>query len=85
MGLGGTRYIQSFRTRVLSESQVSEICAAIEAGRLKPSWGTNRQHVSELEAAQGGTSTGTVSTVRSNDGIANSKTGTRDGESSLGM
>ena len=48
VGLGGTRYIQSFRTRVLSESQVSEICAVIEAGRLKPSWGTSRQHVRNL-------------------------------------
>ena len=48
VGLGGTRYIQSFKARVLSERQVAEICTAIETGRLTPSWGTNRQHAQNL-------------------------------------
>lgn len=49
MGLGdGSQYIRSFRTRILSEGEVAEICTAIETGRLTPSWGTNRQHVQNL-------------------------------------
>ena len=48
------RYIQSFRTRVLSEQQVAEICTAIETGRLKPSWETNRQHARNLRKRKDG-------------------------------
>ena len=54
VGLGGTRYIQSFRTRVLLEQQVTEICTAIETGRLEPSWETNRQHVRNLRKRKDG-------------------------------
>ena len=53
-GLGGARYIRSFRTRILSEGQVAEICVAIETGRMKPSWGTNRQHVRNLRQRRDG-------------------------------
>ena len=45
VGPGVARYIRSFRARVLSESQVVEICEAIESKRMEPSWETNRQHV----------------------------------------
>lgn len=48
------RYIRSFRTRVLSERQVAEICTTIETGRMKPSWGTNRQHVWNLRQRKDG-------------------------------
>ena len=44
VGIDGTRYIRSFRTRILSEGQVAAICRAIETGRIKPSWTTNRRH-----------------------------------------
>ena len=54
VGLGGTRYIQSFRTRILSERQVAEICTAIETGRMKPSRATNRQHVQNLRQRKDG-------------------------------
>lgn len=54
VGLGGARYIRSFRTRMLSEEQVAEICKVIEAGRMKPSWGTNRQHVQNLRRRKHG-------------------------------
>ena len=55
VGLGrARRYIRSFRTRMLSEGQVAEICAAIETGRLKPSWGTNRRHVRNLRQRKDG-------------------------------
>ena len=48
------RYIRSFRTQVLSEGQVAEICTAIETGRMKPSWGTNRRHVRNLRQRKDG-------------------------------
>ena len=48
------RYIRSFRTRVLSEEQVAEICTAIEDGRMKPSWRTNRRHVRNLRQRKDG-------------------------------
>ena len=50
------RYIRSFRTQVLSEGQAAEICTAIETGRLKPSWGTNRRHVQNLRQRKDGSS-----------------------------
>ena len=54
VGLGGARYIRSFRSRVLSEGQVAEVCKAIETGRMKPSWGTNRQHIRNLRRRKDG-------------------------------
>lgn len=54
VGLGGNRYIRSFRTPILSEGQVAEICAAIEAERMKPSWRTNRQHARNLRQRKDG-------------------------------
>ena len=48
------RYIRSFRTRILSERQVSDICMAIETEQLQPSWGTNRQHVRNLRQRKDG-------------------------------
>ena len=48
------RYIRSFKARILSEGQVAEICTAIETGRLKPSWGTDRQHVQNLRRRDDG-------------------------------
>ncbi len=44
-GFGAARYVRSFGTRILTEGQVTEICAVIESRRMKPSWGTDRQHV----------------------------------------
>ena len=45
VGPGGAHYIRSFNAHVLSETQVDEICEAIESKRIEPSWETNRQHV----------------------------------------
>lgn len=45
VGPGGANYIRSFKAHVLSETQVAEICEAIESKRMEPSWETNRQHV----------------------------------------
>ena len=56
VGLGGTRYIQSFRTQVLSEGQIAEVCTTIETGRMKPSWGTNRRNVRNLRQRKDGSS-----------------------------
>ena len=44
VGLGGIRYIRSFRIPVLSKRQVERICQAIESKRLKRSRKTHRQH-----------------------------------------
>ena len=49
VGPGGARYIRSFRARVLSETQVAEICEAIESKRMEPSWKTYRQHIRNVE------------------------------------
>ena len=45
VGLGGSRYIRSFKTHVLSEAKAAAICELIESKRLKPSWKTDRQHI----------------------------------------
>lgn len=45
VGPGGAHYIRSFKAHVLSETQVADICEAIESMRMEPSWETNRQHV----------------------------------------
>ena len=48
VGLGGSRYIRSFRNRALSEAQVATICELIDSRRMKPSWKTDRQHIRDL-------------------------------------
>ena len=48
------RYIRSFKTRILSERQLAEICTAIETGRMKPSWRTDRRHVQNLRRRKDG-------------------------------
>ena len=45
VGPGGAHYIRSFKAHVLSETQVAEVCEAIESKRMERSWETNRQHV----------------------------------------
>ena len=50
VGLGGSRYIRSFKAQVLSEAEVASICELIESQRLKPSWDTHRQHIRNLES-----------------------------------
>ena len=49
VGFGAARYIRSFRTRVLTKEQVAEICTMIESGRMKQSWGTDRQHIRNVQ------------------------------------
>ena len=49
VGFDAARYIRSFRTRVLTKEQVAEICTMIESGRMKQSWGTDRQHVRNVQ------------------------------------
>lgn len=48
IGLGAARYIRSFRTQVLTEEQVTAICAIIESGRLPASRSTTREHVKNV-------------------------------------
>ena len=50
----GCSHIRSFRTRALSEGRVAEICTALEAARLKPSWKTDRQQVRDLRQRKDG-------------------------------
>ena len=54
VGLGGSRYLRSFRTVVLSEAQAAAACAAIEAARMRRSWGTKRRHARGLEERHDG-------------------------------
>jgi len=49
-GGGYIRYIRSFRDPVLSEEQVHDVVAKIQAGRLSPSFKTHRQHVRNLKS-----------------------------------
>ena len=49
VGFGAARYIRSFRTRVLTKEQVAEICTVIESGRMKQSWATDLQPVSNIQ------------------------------------
>lgn len=46
---GYIRHIKSFTKEILSQQEVSELTAKIQAGRLKPSFKTNRDHVKNLE------------------------------------
>lgn len=55
VGFEAARHIKSFRTRVLTEAQVEAICTGIECGRMKPSWGTSRQHVRNVKGRTGST------------------------------
>ncbi|MXY93263.1 MAG: nuclease [Caldilineaceae bacterium SB0670_bin_27] len=45
VGAGGAQHIRSFKAHVLSETQVAEVCEAIESKRMERSWETNRRHV----------------------------------------
>jgi restriction system protein len=49
-GSGYVRYIKNQTQARLSEREVAEICARIEAGRLKPSLRTHRAHVRHVRA-----------------------------------
>jgi restriction system protein len=49
-GGGYARYIKSFCEPVLSDTQVREVIATIESGRLTPSRTTHRQHVAQLKS-----------------------------------
>lgn len=48
-GLGYIRYIRSFRTKVLSESQVQDVIEHIQNTRLAPTRRTDRAHVKRLK------------------------------------
>ena len=48
----GTRYIQSFREKILSENQVQRICEEIETTRLRPSLATNQRHIRNVRRAR---------------------------------
>ena len=47
---GYIRYIKSFQTPVLTESQVEAAVSQIQSGRLEPTRETHRQHVQQLKA-----------------------------------
>ena len=48
-GIGGVRYIKSFRQTVFSEAQVTAMFDALQAGRLAPTLATGREHVQRLK------------------------------------
>lgn len=48
-GAGCARYILSYQQVLFTDAQVNELCAAIEAGRLTPSFKTSRAHVQNLK------------------------------------
>ena len=48
-GKGYIRFIKSKNQPVLTESEVKEITSKIEAGRLTPSFKTNREHVKHVK------------------------------------
>lgn len=48
-GAGFVRYIRQFTARPLSERQVREALARIQASRLPPNWKTHRAHVARLQ------------------------------------
>ena len=52
VGLDAARYIRSFKTRLLTEEQVTAACAIIESDRLPASWQTTRQHVRNVKDQQ---------------------------------
>ncbi len=47
---GYIRYIKSFQTPVLTESEVQTVVNRIQSGRLEPTRETHRQHVQQLQA-----------------------------------
>ncbi len=49
-GVGYIRYIKSFREPVLPDSEVHQVVAQIQSGRLEPSRETNRKHVQQLKS-----------------------------------
>ena len=49
MGFEASRYIRSFKTKILTDEQVEKICTAIESSRLRSSRATNRQHIQNLK------------------------------------
>jgi len=49
-GRGYVTYIKSFRTPVLSESEIQRVVTQIQSDRLEPSRQTHRQHVERLKA-----------------------------------
>lgn len=48
-GGGYVAYIKSFQQPVLSDSEVQDVVSQIQAGRLKQSRETNRQHIQQLK------------------------------------
>ncbi len=49
-GIGYADYIKSFRSEILSKTQVQSVVAQIESGRLEPSRKTDREHVQNLKS-----------------------------------
>ncbi len=47
---GYISYIKSFREQVLTESEVQNVLARIQARRIQPTWKTHRQHVQQLKS-----------------------------------
>ena len=48
-GAGFIRYIKSFKEKVFSEDQVSDLVARIESSRLQPGYSTSKEHVQRLK------------------------------------
>ena len=48
-GAGFIRYIKSFKEKVFSEDEVSDLTARIESGRLQPGYSTRKEHVQRLK------------------------------------
>ncbi|WP_028574751.1 nuclease-related domain-containing protein [Desulfonatronovibrio hydrogenovorans] len=48
-GAGFIRHIKSFKEKVFSEDQVSDLVARIESGRLQPGYSTRKKHVQRLK------------------------------------
>ena len=51
-GMGFTTYIRSFRSPILTESQVAAVCRRIESESLLKSRATDRRHVRELRSRE---------------------------------
>lgn len=49
-GMGYITYIKTFRQPILSDTQVKDIVARIQSGRMSPSLETNRRHIQNLSA-----------------------------------
>lgn len=48
VGLGFSRYVKSFRTSVLTDTQVRTACEALTTSRLEPTGRTRREHIRHL-------------------------------------